>query len=281
MVFTFMNSSVKSASRVLDMLEFLSVTEKPIGVSDVARRLRLPKSSAQALLRTLLGRGYLVHAGLGYQLSPLVGSGGWIGGTVARLGQLAKTVMESAAEVTGESAFLGVLTRDWHVQYVSKAVSKNDVRYDADLEYLRPAYCTSLGLAIIAHRPAEDIERFLRHGGFKHITPQTITDPVALRRPLQKARREGYAEIRDARVTGASGVSAPVFGPDGEVIAGINLAAPSWRYSKIRPLLTANVISSARELTQALGGMSPPAPARGRTTTVKSNERMAIRERRQ
>lgn len=71
-----MNSSVKSASRVLEMLEFLSVTEKPIGVSDVARRLRLPKSSAQALLRTLLGRGYLVHAGLGYQLSPLVGSGG-------------------------------------------------------------------------------------------------------------------------------------------------------------------------------------------------------------
>ena len=99
-MFTFMNSPVKSASRVLDMLEFLSVTDKPIGVSDVARRLRMPKSSAQALLRTLLGRGYLVHAGLGYQLSPLVGSGGLISGTVARLGQLAKTVMESAAEVT-------------------------------------------------------------------------------------------------------------------------------------------------------------------------------------
>jgi IclR family acetate operon transcriptional repressor len=274
-----MNEQVKSASRVLDMLELLSVTEKPVGVSDVARRLRLPKSSAQALLRTLLGRGYLVRSELGYQLSPLVGNGGWIGGTVARLGQLAKTVMERAAEATGESAFLGVLTHDWHVQYVSKAVSKrNEVRYDADLEYLRPAYCTSLGLAIIAHRPQEDIERFLRHGGFERVTPQTITDPRALRRALQRAGRDGYAENRDARVTGASGVSAPVFGPDGGAIAGINLAAPSWRYSKSRPLLMASVISSARELTQALGGIA--ASTRGRATTFKSNELMATKERR-
>lgn len=274
-----MNNPVKSASRVLDMLEFLSIAERPIGVSDVARRLRLPKSSAQALLRTLLGRGYLVCSGLGYQLSPLVGNGGWIGGTVARLAQLAKPVMERAVEATGESAFLGVLTRDWQVQYVSKAVSKNEVRYDADLEYLRPAYCTSLGLAIIAHRPAEEIERFLRHGGFKHITPETITDPLTLRRALQKARRDGYAEVRDARVTGASGVSAPVFGPDGEVIAGINLAAPSWRYSKIRPMLTASVVSTAGELTVALGGTSPP--ARGRTPVFQTNERTTIKERRQ
>ena len=64
--------------------------------------------------------------------------------------------MERAAEATGESAFLGVLTRDWHVHYVSKAVSRNEVRYDADLEYLRPAYCASLGLTIIAHRPGID-----------------------------------------------------------------------------------------------------------------------------
>lgn len=254
-----MNNPVKSASRVLDMLEYLSVTERPIGVSDVARRLRLPKSSAQALLRTLLARGYVVHSGLGYQLSPLVGSGRWIGGAVARLSQLAKPIMEKAADVTGESAFLGVLTPDWHVRYISKAVSKNEIRYDADLEYLRPAYCTSLGLALLAHRPAEDIERFLSHGGFRHITPETITEPIALRRALQKARRDGYAEIRDARVSGASGVSAPIFGPGGEVIAGINLAAPSWRYSKIRPSLTSNVLSSARELTHVLGGMALPA----------------------
>ena len=176
---------------------------------------------------------------------------------MARLSQLAKPVMEQLSADTGESAFLGVLTRDWHVQYIAKAVSKNEVRYDAELEYLRPAYCTSPGLAIMAHRPPEDIERFLRHGGFKHFTPKTITDADVLRRNLQKARREGYAEVRDARVTGASGVSAPVFGPEGEVIAAINLAAPSWRYSKIRLRLIASAKSSAQKLTQALGGATP------------------------
>lgn len=271
-----MNNLVKSASRVLDVLELLSVVEKAVGVSDVARRLGLPKSSAQALLTTLLARGYLVRSGLAYQLSPLVGTGGWIGGTMARLGRLAKPVMEKAAEVTGESAFLGVLVHDWHVQYVAKAVSKNEVRYDADLDYPRPAYCTSLGLAIIAHRSVDDIERFLRHGGFEHITPQTITDPVVLKRALQKARRDGYAEIRDGRVAGASGVSAPILGPDGEAVAGINLAAPSWRYSKIRPLLAQHVVSSARALTQALGGV---ASADGDDVDVRSIDTAVARPR--
>jgi DNA-binding IclR family transcriptional regulator len=258
-----MNTLVKSASRVLDVLEFLSVIEKPVGVSDVARRLRMPKSSSQALLTTLLARGYLVRSGLAYQLSPLVGSSGWIGGTMARLAQLARPVMDKAAETTGESVFLGVLTNDWHVQYVAKSVSRNEVRYDADLDYPRPAYCTSLGLAIIAHRAGDDIERFLSHGGFRNITPQTITDPAAVRRALQKARRDGYAEIRDGRVAGASGVSAPIFGPDAEPIAGINLAAPSGRYSRMRPLLTQHVLSSARALTQALGGIWPGASGGG------------------
>ena len=257
LAFTNMNTPVKSASRVLDILEYLSVTEKPIGVSDVARRLRLPKSSAQALLKTLLGRGYVVCSELGYQLSPLIRNGEWIGSTSAKLNQMAKPIMERAADATGETVFLGVLTPDWYVQGLAKTASKNDVRYDPDLTYLRPAYCTSLGLAIIAHLPEEDRERFLRHGGFKRITPHTITDPLGLRRVLQKARRDGYAENRGGRVIGASGISAPVFGPNKKVVAAINLAAPTWRYSKIRLLLMANVIASARELTRALGGVSP------------------------
>jgi len=45
---------------VLDILELLAVDPREIGVSELARRLRIPKSSTHMLLSTLEGRGYLV-----------------------------------------------------------------------------------------------------------------------------------------------------------------------------------------------------------------------------
>lgn len=44
----------------------------------------------------------------------------------------------------------------------------------------------------------EVFREFLRHDRFKQISPKTITDPLPLLQALQKARREAYAEIRDA-----------------------------------------------------------------------------------
>ena len=52
-------NGVKSASRVLDLLEIFAAAPSPLGVSELARRLSIPKSSVSALLRTLLLRGYL------------------------------------------------------------------------------------------------------------------------------------------------------------------------------------------------------------------------------
>lgn len=254
-----MNNPVKSAARVLDLLELFALAREPLGVSEVARQLGMPKSSAQALLATLVARGYLARMGSAYQLAASVRSGELIGGPFARLTRLAEPVMQRMAERSGESAFLGVLTGDWQVRYVAKAVSSNQVRYDADLAHLRPAYCTSIGLAILAHRHAADIETFLRRVPLKRITPQTITDRAALRRVIEKAQRDGYAEVRDGHVSGASGVSAPIFAPDATAIAALNLGAPSVRYGKVRARLITIVLSGAQELTQALGMLGPRA----------------------
>ena len=54
-----MNDSVKSAARVLDILELLFRSEEPMALKDLVSILALPKSSAHALLRTLQSRGYV------------------------------------------------------------------------------------------------------------------------------------------------------------------------------------------------------------------------------
>jgi IclR family transcriptional regulator, pca regulon regulatory protein len=246
-----MNASVKSAVRVLDLLEFFSIASEPIGVSEVAKRLELPKSSAQALLLTLTSRGYLSRGEAGYVL-PAELKVGWVGGIRTRLLGIARPVMQQMAERSGESAFIGMMTSGGRVQFLAKAVSPKEVRYDASLDHLRPAHSTSIGLVMLAHMPDKEAERWLRPSLLVAVTPHTVTDPQKIRQILRAGRKAGYVEVRDANVEGASGVSAPIFGPGGGVIAGLNLGAPSSRYTQHREVLIQLARTQASYITESL-----------------------------
>ena len=247
-MFTYMNDEVKSAARVLDVLELFTLEPGPLGVSEVAKRLGFPKSSSQGLLTTLLSRGYLKREAQGFAL-PEELRGGWVGGLRCRLIQAAEPAMRRMAEESGESAFIGVLLRDGNIQYLSKIVSANEVRYDASLSPLRAAHATSMGLVIMAHLPEHRVAPLLLPSRLPRITPSTVTDPAVLRQLLAAAKRNGFAEVQDANVEGASGVSAPIFGPNGEVIAALNLGAPSWRYKRARDRMTSIVRREAAVLS--------------------------------
>lgn len=250
-----MNNEVKSAARVLDLLELFAAAGEPLGVSGVAKRLDLPKSSAQALLLTLAGRGYLARGDDGYML-PAELRVGWVGGIRARLLGVARPIMERMAAQSGESAFIGTMASGGQVQYLAKAVSPREVRYDASLDHLRPAHCTSIGLVMLAHMPDKEAERWLKPSLLVRVTPHTVTDPRKIRQILRAGRKAGYVEVRDANVEGAAGVSAPIFGPGGDVIAGLNLGAPTSRYGQRREDLVRIVCSEAAHITDRL---RPPA----------------------
>jgi len=256
-----MNNQVKSAGRVLDVLELFAEELAPIGVSEVSRRLLLPKSSAHGLLATLAARGYLVAEGREYRLAQDV-EGVWAARSLARLTTIARPVMERIALSSGESAFLGVMTADLRVRYVAKVVSRNEVRYDASLDHLRQAHCTSIGLAILAHAEPTTIGRYLDDVPLVAATPRSMTDPVVLRRALARARKDGFAEVRDGNVEGASGVSAPIF-YNGVAKAALNLGSPSARFNTARMSMRTAVVEGAAEVTRMLArGRQPVVPAR-------------------
>ncbi len=251
-----MNSAVKSAARVLDVLELLSLAQEPMGVSELARSLDIPKSSASGLLETLRQRGYVVRSGARYQLAELLRRDGWIGGEFAHLVRITRPVLESAVARTGETAFIGIMTPNRAIRYIDKVVSPKEVRYDGGLTHERPAYCTSIGQVLLASQSDAAIDSYLRTVQLKKVTPTTETDPDKLRAILQRVREVGYAESRDGHVEGASGVAAPLEGPNGRVIAGITLAAPSSRFSQMYEEMVRETLRAAAEVTKALRTMS-------------------------
>jgi IclR family transcriptional regulator, pca regulon regulatory protein len=246
-----MNAQVKSAARVLDVLELFAASPIALGVTEVARKLDIPKSSAQGLLTTLAGRGYLAREAATYFQPPELRDGGWAGGLRMRLLALAKPILENIAQESGESAFLGTLVGN-KVQYLAKAVSGHEVRYDASLSQLRPVYCTSIGLAILAHRDPSFASAILNRTKITKITPNTVTDRETIDRMLDRARQLGFAEVKDANLLGASGVAAPVFGPRGEVLAGLSIGAPTSRYAVARKQLAKIVAAKAATLSRLL-----------------------------
>jgi DNA-binding IclR family transcriptional regulator len=274
-----MNDFVKSAARVLDILELLSVLDEPAGVSEVARSLGIPKSSAAALLETLLGRGYLAREGTGYRLAPPLRQGSWVGGEFAHLIRLVHPVMAGAVARTGESAFLGVRTPNWAIRYVDKVVSPKEVRYDGGLSHERPAYCTSVGQVLLAAEPDAVVEKYLATVPLVRVTPATVVRPDDIRAILRQVRERGYAESRNGHVEGASGVAAPIRGPSGRIIAAITLAAPSTRFDEMYATMLCETLRAAEDATKALRGMSEhiaaeaaepnprPAPSGGRKST--------------
>jgi IclR family pca regulon transcriptional regulator len=250
-----MNMDVKSAGRILDMLEMFAATTETMGVSRVAEKLGIPKSSAQALLATLTGRGYLAKLGVEYVLPAELRGGSWVGGTRSRLLFLAAPVLKQLSEKSGESAFLSVLSND-EVQDLLKVVSPHDIRYDLSLAHKRPLYCTGSGIVMLAQQRPEVAKAMLSRLKLKAHTPNTVTDRNALLRWVERVKREGFAVSRGGYSSGGFGIAAPVIGPTGEALATISIGGPTERMKASRKRFVEIVTGQAAGLSRRLSGLA-------------------------
>lgn len=244
---------VKSALRVLDMLEMLSTHPGRFGVSDLARRLEIPKSSTHMLLETLQARGYVVRdANHLFGLHSSLAEGRWIGGPRAILARIGAPVVERLARATGESCFIGVLRDDGQVEYLVKAIGAHDLRSDAPLASARPLHATSIGLALLAFERPEVAERMIAATRLERHTRYTLCEPRSLKRELAAIRRRGYALNRHMYSLGESAVAAPLFDAQGLVLAAINVSFPDSRYAQCIDRALVELRREARHLNREL-----------------------------
>lgn len=250
-----MNDNVKSAARVLDILELLSRSDEPMALRELVAALALPKSSAHALMQTLQARGYVERdAADRYALiGSLRQSAGWIGGPEAHLAAVARPVMERLRDELDESVFLGVRAGRGDVKVIAKSVSRAQIRYDSVDPGLRPAYCTGMGRILLAYWDKKSVDAYLLRTRLRAYTPRTVIDAAKLRAILAKVAKDGYAILEEEYVLGGSATAAPVFGGDGTVIAALNVGTVSARYPAAKSKIVAGVVRAAATVSQRLG----------------------------
>jgi DNA-binding IclR family transcriptional regulator len=223
-------SSVQSIRRAFAVLGALG--DGPLGVTDVAERAGLPKSTAARLLATLVGEGAVEQTpgDTTYRLGPrLVTLAG--GFSLARsLAAVARPVLADLADVSGEAAGLGVSEGDL-VHYIDQVDTPNPVLVRDWTGARAPLHAVSSGQVLLAFRTPAAIERYLA-GSLESFTPRTLADPEKVRERLREVRRRGYAWAIEEFDPGISSVAAPIADGSGEVIAAVHVHGPSYRFPR-------------------------------------------------
>lgn len=244
-------SSVGTAIR---LLKAFSEEQVEIGISDLARRLGVAKSTVHRLAVTLVADGML-------EQNP--DSGKYrLGLSLFRLGSLvrrrmsvsneARSLLRELREKVNETVHLAVLDGS-EIMYVFNLESTQAIRMRSDVGVRKPAYCTAEGQAILAWQPPEVVERLVRDG-LAARTPQTVTDPQALRKVLDGVRARGCAIEDEESELGMRCIAAPLRNDAGEVVAAIGVAGPVSRLSKKAvAAYVPHVIETAAAISARLG----------------------------
>lgn len=221
-------SSVQSIRRAFDVLT--SLADGPLGVTDVAERSGLPKSTAARLLATLAREGAVeqVPDGTSWRLGPRLVTLA-AGFSFARsLAAIARPTLVDLAEASGEAAGLGIPDGDL-IHYIDQVDTPNPVLVRDWTGARAPLHAVSSGQVLLAFRSPAVIERYLERP-MERFTESTLTDPEAVRERLREVRRHGFAWAIAEFDPDIASVAAPIADASGEVIAAVHLHGPSYRF---------------------------------------------------
>lgn len=221
-------SRVQSIERAFAVLGAL--TDGPIGVTEVADRVDLPKSTAARMLTSLAREGAVeqLPGDTRYRLGPRIESLA-TGLTAARgLVAIARPHLAELAASIGEVAGLSVPEGDL-IHYIDQVDSDHPVGVRDWTGSRLPMHAVSSGLAILALRPPLAIEAYLA-GPLERSTERTMTDPNQLRARLQRILLEGYAWTNGEYTEDIASVAAAIADASGEAVAAIHVHGPSYRF---------------------------------------------------
>jgi DNA-binding IclR family transcriptional regulator len=217
----------KTGQKIVGIIDQLHEHET-LGVTELAARLDIAKSTAHYHLNTLCEEGYVVQDRSKYRLSLRFLRIGERVRSRIPIYEMAKAEVNKVAEQTDELAILAVEEQGFGV-YLHKAVGKNAIDIDAPIGRFAPLHNRAYGKAILAYLDESHVETILDEHGLPRTSARTITDREELFDELEKIRTQGFAINEEESIEGIHGVAVPVLDNDGLVLGGISLAGPAKR----------------------------------------------------
>ncbi len=252
---TFDGNAVRSVDRAAALLLALGESHGEAGVTELARRLGLHKSTASRLLATLEKRGLVEQdeeSGK-YRLGLVVIRLAEQAERTLDLRSLAMPELDRLARLTRETTGLGVLDGE-RLLTVAQADGPNLVAMGDWTGRFAPVHSVAAGKVLLAAMPEREIMKMVRRG-LDHCTDRTITQLEPLLEELARVRRRGYATSFGEYDASLNGIAAPVYDARGNVAAALDVWGPSFRITPARvPEIARLARQAAAAVTVRLGG---------------------------
>ena len=223
-----------TVQKALRVIREFSVAGPILAVSEIARRLDIPRSTASRLVAALCGDSYLQKTPAGtYALGLKFVDYANIAVCTNAIRGIARSEMLDLRETLGLSTHLSVFDRSHgtivHIERLRAGELERFPIYPTDRV---PLHATSSGKAHLAFCDEAAIDQFTAPKTLERFTPATFVSQRRLKDELEAVRQNGHALGCDEFITGVSSVAAPILGADGKVIAALSVTGLSYQLNE-------------------------------------------------
>lgn len=267
---------IQAIERAVAILNAFSAEDHELGVTELAERLGLHKSTVHRFMVNLDAAGMV-------ERNPRTGRYR-LGMRIFELGGLVKQRMnlwdealpflESLVRDTGETGHLAVLDGGEAI-YIERVEARRALRVPSAIGRGYPAHATNLGKVLLADLDRAQVDEIIKERGLSAYTPHTIVDADALHQELALIRERGYAVDNEEYDEGLRCIGAPVRDHTGRVVAALGIGGPVTRVTPVRvEELSTLVMAAAAGLSRRLGAHQSEAyaPATLRVRTPSGEE---------
>ncbi len=201
-------SPIKSAVRVLEVLDFFRVHRQPASLKEIAQRLDYPASSATVLLKNLTALGYLSYDRSAREYFPTLrveALGDWISHELFGRGEIFE-LMQDLHAATGETVSIA-LQNDVHLQYIRVIQSVHPLRFHTEEGSLRPLTLSATGWLLLSTHADAAVEKLVRRANIAIPRSQDRQPLTLMQERVAQARKERTAYAENLPLVGGATVA--------------------------------------------------------------------------
>lgn len=248
--------SVPALERGLMILEYLAQSRRGVTLSQLTRKLQLPRSTGHALLLTYQRTGYVHRCEktgrycLGFRLQALANQA--LGGTSLRT--QASTLLHQLMQETGLTVHLAVM-EEGEAILIDRIEASGAPHLATWVGKRMGLHCTALGKVLISELPESVLDDLIRKHGLMRHNENTIASRRTLRLACESVQRLGYGIDDEEEEIGVRCIGAPVRNSTGEVVAAISISGTKAQLENIQARASQVMITAAL-LSQEVSGFS-------------------------
>lgn len=228
-----MNQTVKSARRVLEVLEFFAERQRPATVEEIRQALDYPQSSTSVLLHSLTALGYLSQETGTRRFQPTIRIallGAWLIEDAGRT-QNPSTMMRRLSAATGDMILLGT-QQGMNAVYVKIEQATNPIRFHMKQGACRPLCTTAIGRALLSGKSDTEIGAIVRRANAEREAGDPLVSPTEVIEAVRQGRTQGYFLTRGMVTPGAAVIAMCLDGPGDHPPLAVGIGAPIDRIER-------------------------------------------------